>query len=998
MLHVALLYVAGWAHPPAQPQELQGAAKLISALNGGKPGAPPPPKELSELTAKVEAFGNTAESLAPEEAAKQWLALCDQAAPLLTINSAHPFDASTLFEALPPPAAWPELRRLVEARTAGKTNGRALCLRLLGQVLTHDLRAAASTLRQMTVAGSNGSNNFSEGLGAYIAVARATGDRALIDDAVELLVTGAKNHEQLQYELDQLPGLLGDEAASKAYERILLASPSSLDSLSDPHPRALVAKLIPDDLAKMPGPAWGIVQGLERAPLYPMFASKWPAQPIDGEPTNSQRDRASACIWYALSLELAGRHAAAVALSDKQEWLPDAYVQLTGTRSFASAPVARAFYRLMAGVYDRHPEKVLWSLTLEAARECGETAKALKLIEREVMRLSAEQRRESSLPSSYVNELLAFDQVDAAVKELRRQLDLAHREDPKGRSDSWIYGQILAIGVLTGRPALVKESLDRILKGDRGQLANFYNDEERPSSPRELVIKEGRASIVEQAYIKAIEGHVQAYKERNGRQMTTFGAGGGGFGNFMPSRYYHAELSGLADLYRRLGRPADVVALFQESPGWGEDHLSTSSPSEQPESERRGTVDELNAAWALGRTGHRALATSIMAAPVLNGSEYDPDFRLLVDLAGSGAIAILDRAHRAHPYSVRPLIWKAVALHRVHRDAEAERVVRQAIALDPSDSHAVKGQWQKAYDVLAQIQAARTNAAAGSLTERATHAAALMERGAELAQSNLDSRAAALYVAAAKLWPESAAIQVQTGRLLESLGRNREAEGHYRAAFRLLPDQLGVREPSRLDLENLLQLPLASKVAGEEFSRRLKVRPTDSRALYLQARLARVRGEETLSADRFIASAHADPTFVLAWIGVTDQLYRTGSHPDDYVRAVREALRLDPDGYIGSPMLGEDLDPAVIWSLYHAAPAPSAGVPPPTWRLAASADDLEKVPPDETQSGLYYRSRSKPRTDARSRAARAVADMELIRLLMQWLVTGIRDDAEDSPR
>src|SRR5258708_8033129 len=95
------------------------------------------------------------------QAALAWLNLYDRAEKLGRINwqgefrefdldTANAVGMQSVFAALPPPAAWPELRKLAGARAErAPQESRPLSLRLLAELLTADLRAGAVTLAQI---------------------------------------------------------------------------------------------------------------------------------------------------------------------------------------------------------------------------------------------------------------------------------------------------------------------------------------------------------------------------------------------------------------------------------------------------------------------------------------------------------------------------------------------------------------------------------------------------------------------------------------------------------------------------------------------------------------------------------------------------------------------------------------------------------------------------------------------------------------------------------
>ena len=123
-------------------QELQGADRIITAMGGTAATPKDAGAAPRRLSAKLKAFGASCEILPPDEAAKEWLALFEETEKMGGSEEGYTWSAtpSGAMAVLPPPPAWPAIRNLIEARTAGFTDLRSVKLRLLAHLLTNDLK------------------------------------------------------------------------------------------------------------------------------------------------------------------------------------------------------------------------------------------------------------------------------------------------------------------------------------------------------------------------------------------------------------------------------------------------------------------------------------------------------------------------------------------------------------------------------------------------------------------------------------------------------------------------------------------------------------------------------------------------------------------------------------------------------------------------------------------------------------------------------------------
>ena len=646
------------------PQQLQGAEKIIAAMGGSATGPKDTGAESRKLAAKLRAFGAVCETLVPDDAATQWLALFEEAEKTGASDggSARSVTPTLAMAVLPPPPAWPAIRTLIEAKTAGLTDRHSVRLRLLAQLLTHDLvsvEASLVTLMGMVKKSPNETYQFDDVLTSYAEMAVGSGDPAMLDRVLTRMVQAVEAHIHVNEDWNGLPELVGEARATVIYRKLMNADPTVLERVKGPESRRIVHRLAIELAPSLKNPMWDFADGLDTADLYPVFAKRWPAQPVNGEPSDAERTRASAKICYALTLEMAGKHEQAVALADDADWFPNAYAQWFYGPASEQPGVAASLYRLMTGVAKKHLDKVQWSALFEAGQATGHLDTVLALAKRRLAMPAPKDQFD--LEREYIRNLLAADHVDAAVAEIHGQLRSAQKFKPSSGFDAQrypveqLYDDLLAIGRLTARQNLFREGLAGLTK--TGRAADWQYG--RSTGMANILVAQGRGSEIEESIVKGISASLREYANRNGRQMGSFESSG--FPG-TPTPYYSGLLLSLAELYQHLDHPADVVSLFQNSPGWGVPDLADLYGWVEDRSDN--PSPPLVAAWALSKVGEKDKAVEVLKPVILRSTESDPCYEVMLDAAGSDAIPSFDEALRRNPFVARPLIWKAVALHR----------------------------------------------------------------------------------------------------------------------------------------------------------------------------------------------------------------------------------------------------------------------------------------------------------------------------------------------
>lgn len=230
---------------------LPSARELLSRMTATTQPAAVALPSTASFSDRAAALAKQVSTLAPEEAAKQWLILFDaesatpageaneeQISRMIAMRTGRG-DADPLMEALPAPGAWEALSKAIQARPlpdAGAKRRRELALRAMGHLLTNDtaslgklseelekLASADPGLRMaMQSPMSSGSESISQ-----ILLGRAEAPAAVADQLLREIESANEGNGSSRIEVPDLVTLVGAAKARSCFvKRSLQATPS----------------------------------------------------------------------------------------------------------------------------------------------------------------------------------------------------------------------------------------------------------------------------------------------------------------------------------------------------------------------------------------------------------------------------------------------------------------------------------------------------------------------------------------------------------------------------------------------------------------------------------------------------------------------------------------------------------------------------------------------------------------------------------------------------
>ena len=962
----ALLAFLGLTLPlRLEAQDLQGAASALQQMSAQKPAAPKaPPKKQNPIEAfrhDLEAFRDKASTLPPQAAANGWLALVDRYSTSVKAanngnqgDGTEPLTFQEILAALPPPAAWNALTAAIQARqpAAPKRTVRDLSLLLLSHVLQNNPTAQWKDLDAMQTLLTKTAEDQRSSLAQTImslsdALTKQSGDPERILQGIELHLAiqqlGGQNYGGREnMPLPDLVTLLGAQRAENLLHRVIVISDTMIEVPVGDATRRLAQKLALELVPKMKVPQWKLAESLDTTDLYAAMEKRFIkpakadpkadpkeniARAVAGGSGQGQFDNSTARAYYLLGLIVKGRtqQAAQVAASFGKDQT-ESYVLHEALTALDRSGHTRELADFLQAELKQNPNLPFWDTYIETAPKAGQTAAMLTLVRAAATRKDLSKERQAALQTHLYQALLAADHVDEAVPIMRRILAQPEPEPNNGQDDRPQTAlQLLRLGYYLKQDAWIQEGItafDTALHAENAYQLQIVGGEYA-----HLLTEMGRYAEAEKTLIWTMAVSA-AHQQRGGRfgEEDAFGV-----------QQAPEQLIELAQLYYHAGRYADVITLLDYAPNWMAKDLSDlgNTPG-------RGNHDlpiEYIAAVALAETGKGAEAIPILESLLNQNGGFDPGYERLLALQGEAILPFLDTRFQHDRFEERPLIWKAIVLQRAGRLEDAEKTVREAIAIDPSDGEEGHGDRMRAYSVLADIREARGDQQQATLYREAVRSIRISEHADDLLQAGLVTQAIKLYEEALTHFADAYCIQARLAIQMMESGNLKEAEEHYRRAYELMPTSFGRMESHCFGCEGVFRGKVPESIAGKVFQELLKKTPNKPQVHYLMGYL---REEQERFAEALVYYREAvtlDPDYINAW----SRLQGLGEHIT-LPQALRNTaalnqMRLHNDVNV----LSEVTDLRATWAAVQTARAAN---PPrkkvPLYPLAASKAAIEK--------------------------------------------------------
>jgi tetratricopeptide (TPR) repeat protein len=955
------------------------------------------PSPTAQWRADLKAFKQQSASLAPAEAAKQWLALVDRLLQLEETPAnfdqrdvmSHPIQPDELVEALPPPASWAELAKAIEARPAGEgaQTLQGLGLRLLAHTLLGDTTKRREDIAALETLAAKAKtrqayfyNSLFEELSSSLMAAMDNPDAVLqaLDRKLAAQQSGEGYRYQSSLQVPDLVPLVGPEKAEAFLRRALVKSTAQLNIEAGTATDKLAQKLALELVNELKTPQWSLVNSLESVDLYEAMEKRF-AKPETNEPPATVSDmpsvplpsdafgdneKKSARIYYLLGLIAHERTADAVAVARQFEKENDAYFPNEIVRQMERAGFVGQLNGFFHELLQQNPDLPFWEEYVQVAAHAGQTAEMVKLVQSAISKPGLSKGQRVHLQQLLYQALLANDEVEAGVTELRRLIQTnepalasSGRYERESRGDLAL--RLARIGHLLNRPEWLEEGLAdakaAVQKQDEQDYSPWGNT--TALSLAMLLDDLNRGPEAEAVLATALSNAVS--KKANGYGYVE---------RFTPATRI---LAALAQLYHRAGRDADVLQLFDQAPYWGVKDLADLNP-------RYVDLEELTpsfsyqhvtvpvgyyAAAALAKTGRTAEARKLLDPLFDQSPGCDRLYELLLSLDEEHAPAQLDALFARDQFEERPLIWKAHWLRTHQRLAEAEQTARQAIAIDPTDGEEGPGDRLRAYAELAEIRAARGDAKEAESLRGAVQAVQQAELADQFHAAGLLKRAVAMYQDSLNRFADAYCIHARLAVQLSDMGLHEQAEEHYRRAYELMPDSFGRMESYCFGCERAFDGERAQGIAEKVFTELAQKTPNKPQVHYLLGYLREEEGRYPEALASYRVAVRLDPDYLNAWEkieGISSHVFQSATERD---AVVFNLLRLDPLGRHTHPSFEDVSDLAALWRNVAIAAGKCPPKPESLYPLPVSKAQVEKQAAQASEQDrdmeMEYRFRSR---------------------------------------
>ncbi|WP_162145316.1 tetratricopeptide repeat protein [Chthoniobacter flavus] len=900
--------------------DYQGADAMLKKLAEQlqkSPDAEKPADPVAELRKKLVDFGKQASTLPPEQAAAQWLAMYDLYAALpaealrsqYVTNYRDQLRTGSFFEQLPPGSAWDALITRLETRKTGDA-WRDRGSQLLASVLRGDAAASSRVLKEIRAAMEDPKQ----------AAERPMLDAQMLDmmeDSFEIAGGSDQWAAVFEKRLAQMekagplyvggsmitPPLVkavGPEKAEALLRRALAIKARLV--VNDEETHRLAVRLALQSIDQLPSPQWTLVRKVEDARLYEALAKRFPRS----EPQDAS-DQARAATVYLASLVAENRiKEAAQFATDSRGILVNSVGGVNGSvmEEASRQSLSRPFNGLLRELLSSDPSLPYWHDYIQLSAQLGDSDKALALLREIVARPNLSLEIRGALRSHYVDALLAADQVEEGVKVLREKIQVEAKATNAAEKD------------LETQLKEMRSDGNRTLPSPL-TVRSKYDDHYRVPLPDALEMDclhlarlghlLGQPELVEEGLAAAIANLAKVSDYQEGSSLEDIGllmlqTGRGPQAEKFVSEFPVRPESGtsqlasllgdrtekLAVIYHLAGRHEDVFKLLEQSPYWGAGDLSglDTNHFEVPLL--------FAAAKALAVTGKKEEALRVVKRLIESRGGYDPAYALFLELGGDGREAQLDAWARLDRFQERPLIWKAKLQLDAGRLDEAERTVRAAIAIDPSDGEEGKGDRMRAYAVLGDILEKKGDAAQAKIMRGAVEAIRLSENADDWWQAGLLQRAVKMYEEALEHFADAYCIQSRLALRYSELGDLARAEEHYRRAFELMPESFGRIESHCFGCEGTFSNQRAQDIAERVFTQLAAAPGARPQVFYLLGYLREEEGRYEEAVEQFRQAVQLDPDYFNAWKHLLDAAGRSEHAQADIEKATLALLRLDP--------------------------------------------------------------------------------------------------------
>jgi len=965
-----------------------GAEAVLQKIKE-KQGAPPEEKKEADAQAEfrqqLKDFSSKAKTMPAAEAAKGWLALFDQlgktkpqdAFGRMPNAKQQPVSLSNVLGVLPPPDSWAELEKAVLARPEpkGKDVQREQGLKMLVYTLNGNTAARQKVIVELEKLAKDADRNEAYRYQSIFEMLRRA-MLASIDDPKIILqmleqqlaeAQGEDGREQLN--VPNLVVVAGAKEAEAFLRKALVAPKVKLQVPEGTATQRLAQKLALELINDLKTPQWGLVNSLNTVELYEAMEKKFApkeavaAPAIPGLPNipkvnrfgGEDYEKQNASLYYLLGLIAQNRTEDAIKVAKAAGKEEHAMLPGDAISAMEKAGHSRALADFFHALLTDDPGLPFWYNYVQISANVGQTERMLALVRQAAANKDLPPKKRAMVAGVLTRALLAADKVDEGVAELIRQAkaktgEQADEDDQmamlmmsQNMDDAGV--QVARIGHLMNRPEWVEEGLAIARKAvaEAAKQTQQYSYSSAELQLASLLAKLGRGVEAEQVLLDYLARLATKPKTQN------YGRSGN----------ERQALMSLVALYGLAGRQADVLVLFDQAPWWEakdakDFYLESAGVDQFSHFRQRIQPAGYFLAQALIQSGRVAEARPIVEALLDQMPGNDRGYELLLQVEAVKVVARLDELYARDQYEERPLIWKGKVLFDEGKVDEAEKVIRQAVAVDPSDGEQGPDDRMRVYAILADIREKKGDKKEADILRGAVRAIRLSEQADQFAQAGLLKRAVQMYQDSLKHFADAYCIQSRLAVQLSEMGLHAEAEAYYRKAYELMPDSFGRVESHCFGCERAFAGERAQGIAEKVFTKLATERPNQPQVHYLLGYLRHEQERHDEALPLFQKAVALDPQYLNAWVKLQETIQHVHQPAAERDRIALAILRLDPLGRHARTQITDLVDVRALWELAEKAQAIQPKSPEALYALAAATKAMEEKAKNAPNENYYY--------------------------------------------
>ncbi|MDH3976722.1 MAG: hypothetical protein OEV42_20865, partial [Deltaproteobacteria bacterium] len=634
--------------------------------------------------------------------------------------------------------------------------------------------------------------------------------------------------------------------------------------------------------------------------------------------------------------------------------------------------------RFCSETLEKSPELPLWTHCGVLASSENKAHKLLEIITKAANEEGLSLAAKMGILERKVDLLLAMDKVDEAAHLLSQMIgSLSKETDPTLASIKLkVASRMIHLGNLLENKALAEEGVKHYLQliTEQGPAMERYMYSIGRASDPLITIIDARLEKkdyegAENLLLSAMESLIKSSVQSQGPMMIKSGVG-----SSLPT-----FMTKLARIYDAAGRHEDVLALLEEAPWWGASDLIEIADD-------NAELIPLTAK-ALYKAGRKSEASNLLKNHLYGYPHDDDAYQVLVEMEGPSLIDWLDKLYLRDRFEERPLIWKAYLLNKAGKHEEAEKAVRQALKVDPTDGEQKPGNRVRGYDFLADILKARGQEEDAAFFKRVVKAVKLAEKGDQFTKAGLVRRSLDIYREASLLFKDAYCIQWRMAERLSSMGDVEGAKKHYEIAFRRMPEQFGQVASFCFGCEGVFRHEQSMTTAERILTELSKSSPRKPQVQFLLGQLRLSQHRKLEAYKHFRKAADLDPDYLDAW----EEAYKLRSAAylsrQEMDKIILHMIKLDPMQRHIRLYETEVYDLKSLWRIYEDHAPQTIEIPDHLLSLRASEKTLKELMDQLGKSADYYFQDRRSKYRARREVPQpgyAVANNAFISQIMQY--------------